>query len=118
MRISDWSSDVCSSDLGGEIARVEAVEGGVELPAGRRLPGDVAARIERAAGRGRAQRLQHHAAVAAAAVELHACVLAIAGHVGRAHRCPLRGPEIGTAPVGTPVTNAPLVSRLLLAKTH
>src|SRR3546814_2780838 len=62
---------------GGEIARVEAVEGGVELPAGRRLPGDVAARIERAAGRGRAQRLQHHAAVAAAAVELHACVLAI-----------------------------------------
>src|SRR3546814_9959722 len=99
MRISDWSSDVCASDLfalcgelrlaverapaqragergdgqrrieaaaverasargdgavdvavpaGGEIARVEAVEGGVELPAGRRLPGDVAARIERA----------------------------------------------------------------------
>src|SRR3546814_9318956 len=108
MRISDWSSDVCSSDLGfalsgelrlaverapaqragergdgqrrieaaaverasargdgavdvavpagGEIARVEAVEGGVELPAGRRLPCDVAARIERAAGRGRADR--------------------------------------------------------------
>src|SRR3546814_7382171 len=51
---------------GGEIARVEAVEGGVELPAGRRLPGDVGARIERAAGRGRAQRLQHHAAVRSA----------------------------------------------------
>src|SRR3546814_13503706 len=84
MRISDWSSDVCSSDLGGEIARVEAVEGGVELPAGRRLPGDVAARIARAAGRGRAQRLQHHAAVAAAAVELHAYVLALAGQIRRA----------------------------------
>src|SRR3546814_10136871 len=31
MRISDWSSDVCSSDLHGEAAAVDLVDGG-ELP--------------------------------------------------------------------------------------
>src|SRR3546814_17909162 len=43
MRISDWSSDVCSSDLRGIQRRADAV--GVDLPANRRaggkaLPGD------------------------------------------------------------------------------
>src|SRR3546814_20781602 len=38
MRISDWSSDVCSSDLNGFVctANIDAVDGGVEIVAGNR----------------------------------------------------------------------------------
>src|SRR3546814_11530310 len=38
MRISDWSSDVCSSDLAGDVAGVAAVAGaGVDQEAAHRL---------------------------------------------------------------------------------
>src|SRR5690606_8227293 len=67
---------------GGEIARVEAVEGGVEVPVQRGLPAEVAARVERAGRRGRAQRADRHAAVAAAPVEGDRGPFAVAGDIG------------------------------------
>src|SRR3546814_6522794 len=108
MRISDWSSDVCSSDLAQQLGAI--------------LEADAA----RAGGIGveRPEVAMHQNAVADV---LHqtAEVVADGGRLGGAARC-RRGlrrrlvlhyqPEIGRAHVRIPVTNAHLVCRLLLQK--
>src|SRR3546814_6070930 len=117
MRISDWSSDVCSSDLPAQMARrgpmkpimpgigddvARAVIGGRYTPAG--LPGTIAiARWPHVA------RLVKDMTVATAIVAPGvAPVLAIVAAVFS--QVP---PEIGRAHARTPVTNAHLVCRLL-----
>src|SRR3546814_9907312 len=98
MRISDWSSDVCSSDLGNGLPR-------------------------RKPQRGERVRLRHqfrgliddrNAGAAVALWPTDNRVPAEAGIQG--HRAPLS--EIGRAHVCTPVTNAPLVCRPLLDKIN
>src|SRR3546814_6891708 len=95
MRISDWSSDVCSSDLRrtgveriGHVGRRRAVvvRGGIAEPEGDRDPEVVAV-------------------VAAVVFVVGGIVVAPAGLV-----------QIGRAHVRTPGTNAHLVCRLLLEK--
>src|SRR3546814_4821671 len=105
MRISDWSSDVCSSDL----ARRRAATGGRLGDAGEQpLPGledgtpaPVGAAVVqwRSFRRGQPFRLPIQAAAAATL----ATRAMSSGEIGRAHVC-------------TPVTNAHLVCRLLLEK--
>src|SRR3546814_7804742 len=114
MRISDWSSDVCSSDL---LAEVGAVDVGHEREAHVAIT-EIAQRL---AG-------HHRAEVRAADADADHVADALArmprplpaAHAlgeGRhavehlVHLC-----EIGSAHVCTPVTNAQLVCRLLLEK--
>src|SRR3546814_9985111 len=107
MRISDWSSDVCSSDLRGN------------APARCRL-----ARHRGAGGRGSRRPVGcGPPAHATAAVARDGRCLAVLRSRGRRNalrhlpRHPVLPPEqIGRAHLSTPVTNAPLVCRLLLDK--
>src|SRR3546814_6651689 len=105
MRISDWSSDVCSSDLGAlqVLARIvgvaaEPVSVGVDHALGR-VEQALASRIVASP----AQQGTHRVLglPAADAVALFVSV----GQIGRAHVC-------------TPVPNAHPVCRLLLAKKN
>src|SRR3546814_7656538 len=106
MRISDWSSDVCSSDLGRlllrAIARVKPVE--IDFEFGRRLPLD--------------RRVRLRTFEIAIFIEPASDVLRrIARQVERRRRGGTAdGGKIGRAHVLTPVTNAHLVCRLLLEK--
>src|SRR3546814_6189416 len=126
MRISDWSSDVCSSDL---LAQDSLQEGlGRTGVAGRiwrhRLDPDAALHLFR---RNRARRLHPPAAlrpVDGRAGDLHLRHAGAEGPLPAAHPVG-RGLvvpglfEIGRAHVRTPVTNAHLVCRLLLkTKTY
>src|SRR3546814_5705763 len=131
MRISDWSSDVCSSDLRGGIGPLEpsaiwrsgggnAVRHGgafrLYAAAFRAYPGRSAAAGRRLAAR----------AVASAPVDqrhggghrparLHAALPEPGGHE---RLSPVAPDEIGRAHVCTPVTHAHLVFRLLLEKKN
>src|SRR3546814_3395156 len=114
MRISDWSSDVCSSDLGGGEQGIghgfDADIAGI-MRRGNNLrvaPEDMAPwqrfggeDVERGAGKlaGLQRREQIGLDQMLATADMHE----IAAQIGRAHVC-------------TAVTNAPLVCRLLLEK--
>src|SRR3546814_1386692 len=117
MRISDWSSDVCSSDLqdgarrlggGGDraLGACRPPGDGSWLQGSQRFPGG---RRRSAASLRSHRRLDGPGASAPAA----GCTAKAAklGPVGRLARII----EIGRANVCTPVTNAHLVCRLLLA---
>src|SRR3546814_1849471 len=126
MRISDWSSDVCSSDLRNRYARADAVA---------RIAAQIVARIVGAEQRGQPAELALKlgaSAVALAALQFLAgtdipCI-AVAVRLlacdAQRHVCGERrvddglgtNGEIGRAHVCTPVTNAHLVCRLLLEK--
>src|SRR3546814_4142611 len=124
MRISDWSSDVCSSDLfgglrfprlalrgaflGGHLTILVRV-GGIEAGERRGLELGLADRLV-AVGIGLAH---HHAAAHAVASAAHAVM---AAHTALAFTG-IGALQIGRAHVCTPVTNAHRVCRLLLAKT-
>src|SRR3546814_9048268 len=110
MRISDWSSDVCSSDL--PLYHVDALAAGYHPGPHRGIARDLTLR-RRPADLPRPAR--------------H--LLGPAGNgqlggrddwrpLGRHWRCryPVREPAIGRAHVCNPVTNAKLVCRLLLEK--
>src|SRR3546814_4582115 len=115
MRISDWSSDVCSSDLEGlEVATANSQQ--------RNLRGLHDAEVRRSFGQldicplwriGSACSFKKSAytsrwplpLVEASRAVLSAKTFATQSKIGRAH-------------VGTPVTNAQLVCRLLLAKNN
>src|SRR3546814_2652488 len=126
LRISDWSSDVCSSDLTSSSGRAER----------RRGAGD----------RGRPRYPAGAASAASFSTAASPCEESVLRALGRRRRldcgvgdapqvqagvCPVGPPafaargqflrgwhEIGRAHVCTPVTNAHLVCRLLLAKTN
>src|SRR3546814_4309839 len=99
MRISDWSSDVCSSDLGRDQSR--------------RHPGHAAViirdagQLERAGDRTGAAKQLRHVGETVGGEEM-------AADADRA----VVGLEIGRAHVCTPVPNAYHVCRIVLAKKH
>src|SRR3546814_9733813 len=108
MRISDWSSDVCSSDLGAEsiltpcdigrkycCAKSEAAPHDAGRSAGRSLR----------AGSFRGRRM-----------DFDACRSLTAAFFEQVSR--RRDAQIGRAHVCTPVTNAQLVCRLLIEKKN
>src|SRR3546814_3393242 len=134
MRISDWSSDVCSSDLGRATALACAAEGAEVLATDI----DIAHLEELAGTPGIAVRrldVLDAQAVNSLAAELPPldvlCNIAGYVHHGSVLDCPeedwdfsfdlnvkamyrmIRAFQIGRAHVGTPVTNAQLVCRLL-----
>src|SRR3546814_7688500 len=112
MRISDWSSDVCSSDLIDLAGLQQDARGDVLCGSGTFDPPTT--KLD-ANGHGSPYATYGFAAqIAEMAVDLDLGMvkvlrMAAAHDVGRA--------EIGRAHVCTPVTNAQLVSRLLLSKT-
>src|SRR3546814_1799477 len=110
MRISDWSSDVCSSDLVGLLHRVAEGRRQLRSALDRRPALGVQRNVVgRARGPGDAQ----PAGIAFDRVEEGRRRLREAeGMVAR------RPAEIGRAHVRTPVTNAQLVCRLLLEKKN
>src|SRR3546814_8401324 len=109
MRISDWSSDVCSSDLGGD-AVADLDRHGFD-DAASRLPQflDMADHLAARVGDRHARFDREHARAVCRAGscggKLTETALEAAREIGRAHVC-------------TPVTNAHLVCRLLLAKKN
>src|SRR3546814_4424221 len=114
MRISDWSSDVCSSDLlrAAHLARAgrRGIAGGGQRRALDSEHGRQRLRLSaRAAVRPRSP--AHARRAGATHAQRHA-----PGAPGRPERRFAAGREIGRANVCTPVTNAHLVCRLLLAK--
>src|SRR3546814_7797991 len=113
MRISDWSSDVCSSDLGGTIKARTARLGFDLTPwAGARLLatanqqdiGEYGPRSFAAYGLSQSMKLGEHWSVDVS-VDGNRTIGAIRAKA-----------ELGRAHVRTPVTNAQLVCRRLLAK--
>src|SRR3546814_9968955 len=120
MRISDWSADVCSSDLILDLSKVEA--GRYELHEGEVAPGDV---LSRCAGllRERADQRQLTLTCGDSDIRLHADARALKQVVfnllsnaikftdpgGAIAVAATLGKEIGRAHVCTPVTNAHLV---------
>src|SRR3546814_5909571 len=102
MRISDWSSDVCSSDLvkifGKPLHRINSLIGGLadQVPRHKNI-------------RSHAICLNLHGAAQFAAIHGVVCY-AVTNQIA------VKSEEIGRAHVCTPVTNAPLVCRLLLEK--
>src|SRR3546814_8661678 len=94
MRISDWSSDVCSSDLTGDIDRQRLPrETGAE-PRQHRLPDEMARTgADRAADHDGKQAV-HGFALAGNDSKAKAALL----FVGRPQRC--RGPLVGRPPLG------------------
>src|SRR3546814_2084167 len=105
MRISDWSSDVCSSDLG--TFHIEEIQDQVELTLMRSGEHDVA----RAYVLYREKRSQERAQSTPAPAATDQTIIHVTDN---GVQCPLD--QIGRAHVWTPVTNAHLVCRLLLAK--
>src|SRR3546814_9100259 len=110
MRISDWSSDVCSSDLFGKDAigrfldslrRLRALDPRAKCVADRR--------VERRAALEQVERLDPLAPVAVPAQRVETLHAVRAAGIGSDLRR-----QIGRAHVWTPVTNAHLVCRLLL----
>src|SRR3546814_8041769 len=101
MRISDWSSDVCSSDLEPKAAEPAAVTAG---PPSTTVP------QENDHGSCKSIRRPHRHYRRAVRPRPPATAAV------RCDRRPDRGIEIGRAHVCTPVTNAQLVCRLLLEK--
>src|SRR3546814_3872700 len=115
MRISDWSSDVCSSDLRRELAHeVQAANATISLrpdrhPARRSKP-------RRAAPTGWKQYPRAWCA-ASATSRIHD--IKVSRRDGRRRsRVKNHEKKIGRAHVCTPVTNAHLVCRLLLEKKN
>src|SRR3546814_3733904 len=113
MRISDWSSDVCSSDLGhgddGQSRLLPSPHRDATVGMARGVLDEVAKRLREIVGVDARQR---------AGGNLDGPVEPAAG--GRApdhgrEALDDSGDEIGRAHVGTPVTNAHLVCRLRLA---
>src|SRR3546814_5301535 len=111
MRISDWSSDVCSSDLKGLVASGQRLGGscGVacEVP-WRKVVTPHGPRVEHRRSTGRTAMATRLGAPRSAAAPdqsdmAEAATRADLAKIGRAHVC-------------TPVTNAHLVCRLLLEK--
>src|SRR3546814_7730709 len=98
MRISDWSSDVCSSDLPGatvigDVKCSEALFDGIAAAGGRPLMWKTGHSVIKA-------KMKEVGAPLAGEMAAHFVI----GEIGRAHVC-------------TPVTNAHHACRLLLAKT-
>src|SRR3546814_7733906 len=135
MRISDWSSDVCSSDLGELLGIVERVHDGdaVEPVAvcQHRNHVDTATPTEEVVGGGEPEAVALHdlgivngdgqlaLRVRDGARAVLAAEAALTGtHLGfrRRSRALVAHREIGRAHVCTPVTNAQIVCRLLLEK--
>src|SRR3546814_5137912 len=113
MRISDWSSDVCSSDLGRQLARLLVVED-CHLPE----PRETSTPCQE---RSRSARRIVDARTVTRFLDLGqghspAGALTTAAEPLRHLRCSHRIKEIGRAHVSTPVTNAQLVCRWLLEK--
>src|SRR3546814_1502231 len=95
MRISDWSSDVCSSDLLGRIGEHAALDP-LQQPVGL-----IAGKIRLEAQAARAGLLAQRLGLVALGIVVGESRVLV--QIGRAHVC-------------TPVTNAHLVCRLLLEK--
>src|SRR3546814_3782447 len=106
MRISDWSSDVCSSDLEKEVRAASVALEGVqqEAVAGQRTVLDIL-NAEQDVSDAQVLLAQARHDLALARFDVLAAIgrLSARGQIGRAHVC-------------TPVTNAHLVCRLLLEK--
>src|SRR3546814_3231739 len=111
MRISDWSSDVCSSDLPGGAERrwPRNACGRARLPAFAERAGLAAGRAGIQPGRADTGTTGRLGGAATATGRRADAQTACHAHVTR-H-------EIGRAHVSTPVTHAHLVCRLLLEKT-
>src|SRR3546814_7732077 len=122
MRISDWSSDVCSSDLFGERFAKRAADADPVLRRGFE-------EVERARRRGLqrsqqgAPQAQAHAVVlqvhGRASVSDSGCPRVVRGGAPASHTAALalaalafHAGQIGRAHVGTPANNAPIVCRL------
>src|SRR3546814_3147402 len=123
MRISDWSSDVCSSDLRERTRRVGGVlqrgckgaaqsfeEIAVDLP----FKGEDQVLLPLISG----TKIDIDAVHRDRVLPVLGCVVAMKLHDEQAGATGIASPEteIGRAHVGTPVTNAHLVCRLLLEK--
>src|SRR3546814_14566733 len=99
MRISDWSSDVCSSDLGGDAALARAPSGLAVYRQGRRRDGDDPGT------RGRDRRLPHRSGVVLGAAgpglpRVHGAVAGPAGGRGAGVRDVPWLPDHGGIPGG------------------
>src|SRR3546814_3386648 len=99
MRISDWSSDVCSSDLGGDAALARAPSGLAVYRQGRRRDGDDPGT------RGRDRRLPHRSGVVLGAAgpglpRVHGAVDGPAGGRGAGGRDVPGLPDHGGLPGG------------------
>src|SRR3546814_8008659 len=112
MRISDWSSDVCSSDLADHLERLPPA--GVRREAVVEQVGDADAAGEPVV-----------ALVPSVGVGADPVLAAADGHQPLAGpdlvlhgQADMAGLQIGRAPVGTPVTNEYLACRLLLEKKN
>src|SRR3546814_9421577 len=129
MRISDWSSDVCSSDLcrarlrDGAAFRVVGFEHRLER-AQRLFARFFVVAADRPRFRYVGYRRDHHAVIAARESQCVAQHTGAPWEKGSSFRASREGTtgaarpvEIGRANVRNPVTNAQLVCRLLLEKT-
>src|SRR3546814_7289448 len=122
MRISDWSSDVCSSDLEPTVRRTNARARAPDTPGQRRrarFDTTAAPRAPYVAPASSflslsiARSSLHQGSRRSGKVFILLHVFAGVGHVDR-HRDALPASEIGRAHVCTPVTNSPLLCRLTL----
>src|SRR3546814_5362844 len=126
MRISDWSSDVCSSDLntsppfGGEVFTGLLLEAFLAMEKGKRGPRlipdeqplDLFVTVTDLAGHPELLSLNSPPRVMETE---HRLVISFSGYGDQARPLgDIPGLQIGRAHVRTPATNAPLVCRLLL----
>src|SRR3546814_7650206 len=133
MRISDWSSDVCSSDLLGHGLHmslrnkhriIAEAHGPARWPGERTAALTLINRVLAVRPGERQHAMKGRAAIGAGADLLQHPFDLAHGHVPVAPRLafeplafgPVGGIKIGRAHVRTPVTNAPLVYRLPLEK--
>src|SRR3546814_2892812 len=126
MRISDWSSDLCSSYLKSSAFGIVVFSDETDLPLAEvRLAGNAeAAGILRRRMESRKTRITHAGLLTDILDELEAGpsrnswkrLILVAPRLAFLDKLMARGWQIGRAHVLTPVTNAHLVCRLLLAK--
>src|SRR3546814_6169191 len=124
MRFSDWSSDVCSSDLLLDLQRVEVLKGPQGTLFGRNTIGGALNivtsdpgnewKVKAEATTGRYNRVDFRGSLDAPVIP---DILRLGFDISTKHRDGYQQRKIGRAHVCTPVTNAHLVCRLLLVKT-